>query len=750
MWPQLLNTLSWWQWMILAAVPPAIVALYFLRLKRRPVEVPSTYLWHRSIEDLHVNTIWQRLRRNLLLFLQLLLIFLAMLAVLRPGWRSAKRIGQRSIFLVDNSASMQATDEQPSRLEEAKRQVGELIEQMDRGDVAMLVSFSDSARIEQMFTHNRRQLRRALDSIQPTDRPTSLAEALKVAAGLANPGRTSQDAGDVQVADPLPATLYIFSDGKFPNVSDFSLGNLDPIYMPVGSSQASNVGIVAFNVRRHEGDPTRLQAFARLEFFPRLLFTMDLEYQKHLKEGPVSGEIRGQFEIHRVDLSDHASVVGEAERGQWRIKEAEPFYLIERAGELNVYPAKTTVSLELLLDGELINADEQELTACESTGVAFDLGVVDSGVHVAWTVVNPPQRSKVLVVTPGNEVLNYAFGTSAVAEIAEVTFESPEFLDQKLYQQQAAVGEYDLVIYDRCRPKEMPQANTLFIGSVPPAGKAEQDEKKQQGAQEGEQEATGDVKSWRAGPKVAGPIIIDTDPTHPLMQWIDMGNVDLADATPLEMPPGGSSLMDVQWMVNENASDDGPAFAVAPRDEFEDAVMGFVLIDRVAGEDGEEQTYIGTNWPIRPSFPVFVLNLLHYLGRGQAALRSAPLQPGGSLSLESPTPDKPLQVRTPSGKTITLERAKHGRFTFSGTSELGVYEVRSAGKTLQHFAVNLFHPPESDIRPSSDIKIGRGTSVAAQTTSWETTRRELWKWLLLLGLVVLLVEWYIYHRRVYL
>ena len=27
-----MNMLSWWQWMILAAVPPAIIALYFLKL----------------------------------------------------------------------------------------------------------------------------------------------------------------------------------------------------------------------------------------------------------------------------------------------------------------------------------------------------------------------------------------------------------------------------------------------------------------------------------------------------------------------------------------------------------------------------------------------------------------------------------------------------------------------------------------------------------------------------------------------
>ena len=48
---QYVNMLSLWQWAMLAAVPPAILALYFLKLKREPLEVPSTYLWTRSIED---------------------------------------------------------------------------------------------------------------------------------------------------------------------------------------------------------------------------------------------------------------------------------------------------------------------------------------------------------------------------------------------------------------------------------------------------------------------------------------------------------------------------------------------------------------------------------------------------------------------------------------------------------------------------------------------------------------------------
>ena len=695
MWPQLVNMLSWWQWTILAAVPPAILLLYFLKLKRRPLEVPSTYLWHRSIEDLHVNTIWQRLRRNLLLFLQLLLIFLAMLAVLRPGWRSEKRIGQRSIFAIDNSASMQATDQEPSRLEEAKRQVHELIDQMDRGDVAMLVSFADSARVEQMFTHSGRQLHRAVDAIRPTERLTSLSEALLVASGLANPGRSADDASDVPVADPLPATLYVFSDGKFPDVSDFSLGNLDPVYTPIGSLEAANVGIEAFSVRRHVADSALLQAFARLGNFGR---------------------------------------------------------------------REASVSVELRMDGQVVDADEVQISAGETRSVAFDLAVVDAAVlelrvitgddlkcdDVAWTVVNPPRKSKVLLVTPGNEFLDFAFATTSVLDRADVTVVSPDFLGQEQYQQQAGVGAYDLVIYDRCRPKKMPRANTLFIGDVPPAGEGRGDRGEGPAARDEEEKKPTDRGPWSAGPKVAGAVILDSDWTHPLMQWIDLGNVDLDNPTPLEMPPGGSSLVDIQWIGPDKASHVGSAFAVAPRDEFQDAVMGFVLIDQAVGDDGKPATFIGTNWPIRPSFPVFVLNLLYYLAGSQTTMEGAAVRPGEPVSLESPVPGGTLEVRTPSGQTIKLKEAKPGKSAFTGTSELGVYQVRSGSQTPQHFAVNLFAASESDIRPSPEIKIGRGTPVEANTSAWDTTRRELWKWLLLVGLIVLAVEWYIYHRRVYL
>ena len=392
--PDFLNMLSWWQWAVLAAVPPAIVLLYFLKLKRRPIEVPSTFLWHKSTEDLHVNTIWQRLRRNLLLLLQLLVLLLAAGALLRPSWQGTKLTGSRFIFLVDNSASMSATDVAPSRLAEAKRQVGELVDQMRSGDAAMLISFADTARVEQGFTGDRRQLHRALEAIRPTARGTSLLEALKLAAGLANPGRSAEDISDVRVAEALPATLYIFSDGRFGPVAGFALGHLEPKFVPIGSPEARNVGITAFSVRRNEAKPDRLQAFARLENFGREPVSVSTELL-----------LGRSFDRRRPGRTD---------------SRREPGRFL-RSGGGGVGRAETEV-------------DRQECRSswtdknCRSSWKAADHLALDD---VAYAVISPPRRSRVLLVTPGDEPLRLALQTKEAAEIADVADRVAQLLEDQ-------------------------------------------------------------------------------------------------------------------------------------------------------------------------------------------------------------------------------------------------------------------------------------------------------------------------------
>src|SRR4029079_19151563 len=98
-------------------IGPIIVAMYLLKLRREDRRVSSTFLWQRIVRDVEANALWQKLRRTLLLLLQLLLLALLALALARPFFRTAGIAGRNLIVIIDRSASMQATDVAPSRLE---------------------------------------------------------------------------------------------------------------------------------------------------------------------------------------------------------------------------------------------------------------------------------------------------------------------------------------------------------------------------------------------------------------------------------------------------------------------------------------------------------------------------------------------------------------------------------------------------------------------------------------------------------
>ena len=138
--------------------------------------------------------------------------------------------------------------------------------------------------------------------------------------------------------------------------------------------------------------------------------------------------------------------------------------------------------------------------------------------------------------------------------------------------------------------------------------------------------------------------------------------------------------------------------------------------------------------------------MLSYLGGSRSAIGRESIRPGQQVVLENPNPEKALTAYTPSGKTVQLKEGRQGKYIFSDTGDLGVYEVQSAGKTVERFAVNLFQPVESDIPVRPEIKIGR-VEVQGESAP-QSVRRDLWKILLLAGLAVSLLEWYIYNRRI--
>ncbi|MAT70598.1 MAG: hypothetical protein CMJ58_13855 [Planctomycetaceae bacterium] len=658
------------------AVPLAIFALYFLKLKRQPLEVPSTYLWTKVIEDLHVNSLWQRLRQSLLLFLQLALVALAILALLRPGWEGERLDGAKFIFLVDNSASMSAADaEAGSRLAAAKQRIAALIDQLESDMSAMLISFADEPDVVQEFTNNKRLLREGLDRIQPTATATRVRGALELADGFANPGRiTVESAGaEFDATEQDPVDLFILSDGRFGSVEGFSLGNLTPQYLPIGTFQARNLALTALSTGRNEVRPDEQQAF-----------------------------------VQAANFSDE----------------------------------EQTVVIELNRDGALVDATEVTIPPGSTAGATFNLGVVDSGWlrasltppagfndalaldNAAYAVLDPQRDARVLLVTPGNPALEFALSTDRARRLAQVEKVDPSVLATDEYRNDALTDKYDLIIYDQCAPDEMPQANTLLIGRVPPT------EEWQEGA-----------SAERAGV----PQIIDWQRSHPLLNLVEMGNVLLVDSFTVKPPAGGLALID---------STAGPIAAIAPRDSYEDAVLGFEIV----GADDEGMT-INTNWPRMTSFPNFALNVLEYLAAGGADAPAQSTRPGQPVELTLRETRNDLSVVKPDGTSRPVEAPSRGKFIYNDADRPGVYELRSGSEVIRRFAVNLFDRQESDValrgRQSDEetlptveaLQIGY-TEVAAASLQ-TPVRKELWKPLLLLALVILLVEWYIYNRRVY-
>jgi hypothetical protein len=105
-----------------------------------------------------------------------------------------------------------------------------------------------------------------------------------------------------------------------------------------------------------------------------------------------------------------------------------------------------------------------------------------------------------------------------------------------------------------------------------------------------------------------------------------------------------------------------------------------------------------------------------------------------------------IEVSDPAGKTETLQRGTRADFSYGKTDHVGIYQVKWGEKNTRPFAVNLLDAEESNLQPRTQVSIGAEQIMAGEVHG---RPREIWKWVVLAGLILLLLEWYIYNRRVY-
>ena len=89
-----------------ASILAPLVALWFLKLRRKRRVISSTLLWTRSLADLRANAPFQRIRFSWLLLLQILCVLAIAFALAQPEAEGFGASGGRHVILIDRSASM--------------------------------------------------------------------------------------------------------------------------------------------------------------------------------------------------------------------------------------------------------------------------------------------------------------------------------------------------------------------------------------------------------------------------------------------------------------------------------------------------------------------------------------------------------------------------------------------------------------------------------------------------------------------
>ncbi|OWU66263.1 MAG: hypothetical protein CBB60_000410 [Armatimonadetes bacterium Cent15-Ar3] len=208
---------------LFAPLEAAILALYLLRMRRQDIKIPASFLWPNQTEEVRANSLFQRLRFNWLLVLQLLIAALVCVALARPQFKQKGMLGTTTVIVLDASASMRATDVSPNRFENAKQMATEAIANAGVGDQIAILTAANTPQVASPLSNDSQAHRSALAQLKPTDTEGDMGEALRLAAAL--------------ISGIDGARILVLSDGCFTKISEFSPGKAAVVYKKIGTRQ---------------------------------------------------------------------------------------------------------------------------------------------------------------------------------------------------------------------------------------------------------------------------------------------------------------------------------------------------------------------------------------------------------------------------------------------------------------------------------------------------------------------------------
>ncbi len=598
---------------------PVLILIHLLKPKPRRVEVTNLFLWQEVLKERGGGIKFRRLKKNLPLLFQILIVILAALALARPVWVYFTQKKGDMILIVDTSASMKTKVASGTRFDLAREKALELTDQRDHNQKVLIIEAGSEPTLTSGFVEDTQQAKDLIKNITPSDAPGKLEKAIYLALSFIDPSKDD--------------TIYLITDGAG---GDFlKLLQLHPKITPIViSGGEKNIGITKFEFR---------QEIDRQDHYEIMLEV------KNFSSDPIECPIR--LSIDKTPIIDTQITLEALEK------------------QLLIFPYSGLI-----------------------TGIAKAFLEVDDDFTVDNTAYLSLSTSKdiwVLVASQGNYFLERLlevypnFLVNTVKEIIPSSW-------------QEHVMEHDIIIIDRMDFPVTEKGNFLLIDSLSPS-----------------------IPAVKTG-QIDFPDILDWDKKSPLMADVNVNGLTIEQATKLQVDPTLHPVVE--------SSQTGLMYTYE-----KDGMRAVLLSFDITRSD----------LPLRVAFPVMISNIINWLNPYKLNFSALYTKAGEPYTINLNVQTRNFSTRTPDGEWEQHEVTSNP-FMYNNTRQVGIYTILESKKS-RYFTVNLVDESESDITaPVIDILFQ--TSDVATDVEKIAMQQPLWMFFLLLGVAMMMGEWYIWLK----
>jgi len=319
--------------------------------------------------------------------------------------------------------------------------------------------------------------------------------------------------------------------------------------------------------------------------------------------------------------------------------------------------------------------------------------------NVAQLVVPPPKQLDVALVAPRNSLIR--------SVLEGMTLQRLELMSTTRFERLAKDGgleEYDVIVLDNYQPPTLPPGRYLSFGATP------------------------NIEGLNSYGDGRDQVVLDSKDEHPTLRYVTLDYLFISKLNLLQ--PDDEVQVLAQGLSNV------PIIIEISRGPMHIVHTTFDPLD--------------SNWPFKRSFVTFIFNAIDYLGHSGEGLATKGYVPGAAIATRLPAAAQDIVMRTPDGGVERLSVGDPTMLSWGPIREAGVHvlswtEPGSSEPMERAFAANLLSQSEAQIAALPEIAIGQDRTEAA--APGEGSYTPLWPWAIGVCLSVLMLEWWVYHRK---